>query len=106
MLCSHGTCMYSGVICALPSRTIVRGGDIFMTGAVLDVEDFSVPNDAGCRCWARVVKSTFSAGGPSIRRASRSFCVSGAEDKKGSFTSLATLMMTSNVVACSTVGSK
>lgn len=54
----------------------------------------------------RLAKSMFSAGGPSTRRLSISFCVSLGGDVNGFFTSLATLTMVSKVMACSAVGSK
>lgn len=73
VLCSHGTCMYSGVVYVLPSRTTFRGGVTFIVGAVLDVDELSGENDAGFRRCASVAKSTSSAGGPSTRRASMSF---------------------------------
>jgi hypothetical protein len=101
--------MYSGVLYVLPSMTISPAWIVCITGVALGVvgELSSMPKDVMgfARCDS-VAKSTLSAGGPSIRLASMSFCACDVEEVKGFLTSLATLMMTSKVQACSAVGSK
>src|SRR5690348_5412198 len=99
--------MYSGVLYALPFRTISYGGTILMIGVALGVVgEPCIPNEVVTEDCPSVAKSTFSAGGPSTRRASMSFCESVGAEVNGFLTSLATLTITSNVVACSAVGSK
>lgn len=100
--------MYSGTLSVVPLTTYSVGWVVSRTGVAFGVvgELLWVSKEDALGRSGRDAKSTFSAGGPSTRRASISFCDSEAGLVNGFFTSLATFTMTSNVAACSAVGSK